>query len=159
VTGSDRLHSLVGQRRGQHPHAPTSQIAIAASIYHQEIIKHCTARNDSPLQEETNGGKSDYSAIQKEEFVDEADDDDKRWTDNDTSLTSTCPHSQQMSPPKHTMHLDASHVRFHWHAVGVVSLFHNPSAGRWVMILFYTKLFLILGNDIFVMSHAVAAMI
>jgi hypothetical protein len=27
------------------------------------------------------------------------------------------------------------------------------------MILFYTKLFLILGNDIFVMSHAVAAMI
>ena len=129
------------------------------------------ARSDSPLQEEPSGGKSDYSTIQTNElFVDEANDDNNEecWSDEDHPSTTTTPQLQLQLPPQqlpqqqqqqqqqHRLHHDTATFDF----IGMTSaLFHNPLAARWVMILFYTNIFLVLGNYILVMSHAVTAMI
>jgi hypothetical protein len=44
--------------------------------------------------------------------------------------------------------------------IGMTSaLFHKSQATRWVMILFYANIFLVLGDYILVMSHAVAALL
>lgn len=91
-------------------------------------------------------------------FVDEASDDDKEgWSNDDPSTITPNPHGQQLSPPpQHRMHDNTTTFDF----VGrTLALFHNPSAARWVMILFHANACLVLGNCILVVSHAVAAMI
>jgi hypothetical protein len=149
-----------------HPPSPPGDYEIVSTLQNKSKD---AARSDSPLQEELNRGKNDYSTIQREEFIDEAnaaDDDDEESSEEDPSLTtrsmtpqqlqSLPPQQQQQQQPQHRGHHDTATFDF----IGMTSaLFHNPLAARWVMILFYTNIFLVLGNYILVMSHAVAAMI
>jgi hypothetical protein len=58
------------------------------------------------------------------------------------------------SDPHDALHHDTATFDF----IGMTSvLFHQSQATRWVMTLFYTNIFLVLGNYILVMSHTVTA--
>ena len=58
--------------------------------------------------------------------------------------------------PHHTVHHDTATFDF----IGMTqALFSSRTASRWVMLLFYTNIFLVLGDYILVMSHAVSALV
>ena len=59
-----------------------------------------------------------------------------------------------------TTHTKLHHDTATFDFVGITqALFRNRMATRWVLIVYYTNIFLVLGNYILVMSHSVAAVI
>jgi hypothetical protein len=99
------------------------------------------SRNERLLQNRKKQQAQNYSSISGNEENDEKDGLEDDPTDGDAH---------------DALHHDTATFDF----IGMTSaLFHQSQATRWVMILFYTNLFLVLGNYILVMSHAVAALL
>jgi hypothetical protein len=96
--------------------------------------------DESPLQDGKNQGRGNYDAIANEDVFDE--DDNEIKTDDRKHQSS--------------LHHDTATFDF----IGMTSaLFHKAQGTRLAMILFYTNIFLVLGDYILVMSHAVAALL
>jgi hypothetical protein len=93
--------------------------------------------------------QENYSSVSRSDdnsgFDDDDDEDEDAFEEDPTEAAR-----------QHSLHHDTATFDF----VGMTSaLFHKSQATTWVMILFYTNLFLVLGNYILVMSHGVAALL
>ncbi|KAG7364292.1 transmembrane amino acid transporter [Nitzschia inconspicua] len=79
---------------------------------------------------------------------------DEREVEDDNSLV-------EDDKGKDSRHLEHSHhdtATFDF--IGMTNaLFRNKTVTRWIMVLYYTNIFLVLGNYIVVMSHAVTALV
>ena len=118
----------------------------------------------------TRGVARDYHSVEQTDDQDDnqhdqqsaaADDDEHDVTISDQITLSTGAHvgdnddDKQVNPHKAVHHDTAT-----FDLVGMTqALFSSRRASRWVMIIFYTNIFLVLGDYILVMSHAVSALV
>ena len=116
---------------------------------------------ESPKQYSRGKRAKDYASVeQTDENENEIDSDsDNNETEDDLfdpTPTAEAGASDAKINPHHTVHHDTATFDF----VGMTqALFSDRKVTRWVMFFFYVNIFLVLGDYILVMSHAVSALV